>query len=240
MITFDINNKKIFKIILKSLNILYIEDEKNIRENISNTLKIICSKVFPAESIEEAIKIKDENRVDVIISDINLPNMSGLEYVKKLRENNFNTPIILLSAHTDTEYLLEAAKLKLVDYLVKPIDFSELNNALLKASEELVKKGDYILDFEEDISYNVLHKKLYNKKSKKEIDLTAKEINLLEYLIKNNQRVVPHDELKDNIWIDSFQATDSALKNLLTKIRKKIGKDTIKNISGVGFRIYFH
>lgn len=240
MITFDKNNKKIFKIILNSINILYIEDEKNIRENITCALKMLCSEVYPVENIEEAKAIFKSHRVDIIISDINLPNESGLDYVKQLRKMQINTPVILLSAYTDKEYLLKAAKLKLVDYLVKPVDFNDLNNALLDACEELVSQGNYIVDFEDNISYNVLHKKLYNKISNEEIDLTAKEITLLEYLISSSKRVVPHDELKENIWSDSFEATDSALKNLLTKIRKKIGKEAIKNISGVGFRIHFN
>ena len=69
------------------------------------------------------------------------------------------------------------------------------------------------------------------------ITLTAKEIDMIDYLILNSNRVVSHDELKLNIWKDSFEATDSALKNLLNKLRKKIGKDTIINISGIGYRL---
>ena len=240
MITFDTNNKKIFKIILNSINILYIEDEENIRKNITNTLKMVCAEVYDTESTKKAEELIKLHRIDVIISDINLPQDSGIEFIKRLRKLQINIPVILLSAYTDKEYLLEATKLKLVDYLVKPIDFNDLKNALLNACEELVAQGNYIVDFEDEVSYNVLHKKLYNRISNKEIDLTAKEISLLEYLINNNKRFVAHEELKENIWSDSFEATDSALKNLLTKIRKKIGKDTIKNISGVGFRIHFN
>lgn len=240
MITFNTNNKKIFKIILNSINILYIEDEENIRKNITNTLKMVCAEVYDTESTKKAEELIKLHRIDVIISDINLPQDSGIEFIKRLRKLQINIPVILLSAYTDKEYLLEATKLKLVDYLVKPIDFNDLKNALLNACEELVAQGNYIVDFEDEVSYNVLHKKLYNRISNKEIDLTAKEISLLEYLINNNKRVVAHEELKENIWSDSFEATDSALKNLLTKIRKKIGKDTIKNISGVGFRIHFN
>ena len=238
MITFDINNKKIFKIILNSINILYIEDEENIRTNITNSLRMICAEVYDTESTKKAEELIKSHRIDVIISDINLAQDSGLEFIKKIRKLQINIPVILLSAYTNKEYLLEATKLKLVDYLVKPIDFNDLKDALLNACEELVSQGNYIVDFEDDVSYNVLYKKLYNRISNKEIDLTAKEISLLEYLI-NNKRIVSHEELKENIWADSFEATDSALKNLLTKIRKKIGKDTIKNISGVGFRIHF-
>ncbi len=239
MITLEINNKNILKIILQKLNILYIEDEQNIRENIANTLKILCDNVYSVENIQEAEEIKKNVRIDIIISDINLNEENGLDFIKKLRGEKIDIPVILLSAYTDKEYLLEATKLKLVDYLVKPVDFKELNEALFKACQEIVSKANYIIDFENNISYNVLQKKLFNKSSNEEIALTAKEVHFLDYLIQNNQRVVSHQELKDNIWEDSFEATESALKNLLTKLRKKVGKESIKNISGVGFRIIF-
>ncbi len=240
MTTFEINNKNILKIILKKLNILYIEDEYNIRENITNTLKILCEHVYSVENIKKAEEIKKNNRIDVIISDINLNEENGLDFIRKIRKNNLDIPVILLSAYTDKEYLLEATKLKLVDYLVKPVEFQELSGALMRACQEIISRANYIIDFEGNISYNVIRKKLFNKISNEEISLTAKEIHLLDYLIQNNQRVVSHEELKNNIWENSFDATDSALKNLLTKIRKKIGKNGIKNIPGIGFRIHFN
>lgn len=238
MIRFDKNNKNSFKIMLNHLNIIYIEDEENIRQNITNTLKMVVNKIFPLDEAEKAEDILNNFRIDLIISDITLPGISGIDFIKKLRKNGSNIPVILLSAYTDKNYLIEATKLKLVDYLVKPIDFNTLNDALLNACQELVDTGKYVVDLEKNISYNVMHKKLYSKKTNKEIDLTAKEIELLEYFINNNMRVISHEEIKTKIWEDSFNVSDSALKNILTKLRKKIGKDCIKNISGVGFRIH--
>jgi DNA-binding response OmpR family regulator len=81
-----------------------------------------------------------------------------------------------------------------------------------------------------------LQKKLIDKNKNLEISLTAKEIDLLDYLIKNN-RVVANEELKAAIWENEYEATESALKNLLNKIRKKIGKESIINISGVGYKL---
>ncbi|WP_072682312.1 response regulator transcription factor [Arcobacter sp. LA11] len=239
MVTLDKNNKNSFKIMLKHLNVLYIEDEKNIRENIAKTLELLVNRVFSLEKVEDAVEILDKNRIDIIISDINLPKISGIDFIKKIREMDCYIPVILLTAYTEKNYLLEATKLKLVDYLIKPIDFNILNEALLKASQEIINNAKYIVDFEENISYNVMHKKLYTKNDNIEIDLTAKEIDLLEYFIQNNQRVISHEEIKTEVWHDNFEVTDSALKNVLNKLRKKVGKNTINNISGVGFRIQF-
>lgn len=237
MISYD---EKKLKNMLKHLNILYIEDENSIRENVTKALQLLVNKVFPLENNDTAGLILEENRIDLIISDINLPKKNGIDFIKEIRNKNYNIPVILLSAHTDKDYLLEATKLKLIDYLVKPIDFTILNEALLKTCQDILKEGKYIVNFQDNITYNVMHKKLYYNMNNSEIDLTAKEIELLDYFVENSTRVISHEEIKDEIWKGSFEVTDSALKNVLNKLRKKIGKDTIKNISGIGFRIHLN
>lgn len=223
--------------ILKKLTILYIEDEKNIRENVKKVLELLCENVFDVENVEDAKSILEKERIDIIISDINLPGTNGLDFVENIRTIDKTIPVILLSAYTDTKYLLAATKLKLIDYLTKPIDFKILNNALHKCVQDIIDNSRYIISFSEEINYNVLYKRLYDNKSNSEISLTAKELELLDYLILNSNRIVSQEELKNNIWKDSFEATDSALKNLLNKLRKKIGKESIINISGVGYRL---
>lgn len=231
------NNEKSFKIIKEHLNILYLEDEKNIRIKLKEALELIVSNVYDCENTEQAKQILNNKRIDIIISDINLKDENALDFIKNIRKDYSTIPIILLSAYTEKNYLLEAAKLKLVDYLVKPIDFKILNNAIENAAQELIDYGNYIVDFENNTSYNVLHKKLLSKDTNKELTLTAKEIELLEYLISNSNRVLSHDEIKNKLWVDAYEITDSALKNLINKLRKKVGKESIKNISGVGFKI---
>ena len=229
-------NIKKYHEILKKLCILYIEDEENIRKNMKKVLLLLCNDVYEASDIKNAKEILEENRVDIIISDINLPEENGLDFIEDLRQIDKKIPVILLSAYTETNYLLKATKLKLIDYLTKPVDFDTLNNALIKCAEDIYDNGMFILNFENGIEYNVLNKELKDI-NKKEIKLTSKELLLLDYLTKNNSRVISHDELKTNIWEDYFEATDSALKNLLNKLRKKIGKESISNISGVGYKL---
>lgn len=225
--------------ILKNLNILYIEDEASIKENVKKTLELFCDNVYDEECIENAKKTLEKNRIDIIISDINLPDISGIDFIKQLRMIDKTIPVIILSAYTDKNYLLEATKLKLVDYLTKPIDFKSLNSALNKCVDEILDNSRYIISFKNNIQYNVLHKKLIDSSNDKEIALTSKELTLLELLIKNSNRVLSTDELKTSIWEDEFEATDSALKNLLNKLRKKIGKESIINISSVGYRLNY-
>ena len=156
-----INNSTYTKI-LKNLNILYIEDEKKIKENIKKTLLLFCENIFDAESIKIAKNKLLNNRIDIIISDINLPDSCGLEFIKEIRIVDKTIPIIVLSAYTDKKYLLEATKLKLADYLTKPIDFKSLHTALYKCVDEILDNSRYIISFKNSIQYNVLHKKLIN------------------------------------------------------------------------------
>lgn len=223
--------------ILKKLNILYIEDEENIKLNVKKTLLLFSDNIFDAEDIVSAKKILLEKRVDIILSDINLPDKSGLDFIKEIRQIDKKIPIIILSAYTDKNFLLEATKLKLIDYLTKPIDFKSLHQALNKCVDEILDNSRYIISFKNNINYNVLHKKLLDTTKNEELSLTSKELTLLDFLIKNSNRIVSSEELKSYLWEDEYEATDSALKNLLNKLRKKIGKDSIINTSGVGYRL---
>lgn len=126
-----------------------------------------------------------------------------------------------------------------MDYLTKPVDFKTLNNSLHTCVEEIIDNSRYMISFKNNIQYNVLQKKLFDLNIKEEITLTSKELDLIDFLIKNSNRIVSSEELKSNLWEDYFEATDSALKNLLNKVRKKIGKESITNISGVGYKLSF-
>jgi len=229
-------NQTFYLNFLKSLNILYIEDEDKIRQNVTRTLNLILNKVYDLPSCIDALDLFSKEHIDIILSDISMPKMNGIDFVKKIREKDKKVPIILLTAHTDTKFLLEATKLKLVDYLVKPLDFKQLKEALIKAAQEIYENGTFCIYFPNGVYYNLTEKKLY--KNSEEQNITAKEISLLELLYNNKNRVVPTIEIKNTIWEDSFQATDAALKAVLNKLRKKIGKDSIRNISRIGYRLY--
>ncbi|ADG94183.1 two component transcriptional regulator, winged helix family [Arcobacter nitrofigilis DSM 7299] len=235
-----INNKLLLDKILKDISVIYIEDEPNIRTNITKTLKLIVSNVFDLPNTSNALEILNNNKIDLIICDINLPKQNGIDFIKIIRKKYPKLPTIILSASTDKKYLLEATRLKLIDYLVKPIDFTILQNALQKVSLEILDEGRYILNFKDNIYYNFLEKKLYKQNIENNISLTSNEILLLDFLIINDQRLVSQEEIKDIVWDNEEYVTDSALKNLISKLRKKIGKNSIINTSGFGYKVDYN
>lgn len=226
--------------ILTSLTIAYVEDEKNIRENMSKTLNLLCKNCIEFQSAEELLNYYEKNSVHIIITDINLPNMNGIELIKKIREKDEKIPIILLTAYIETQYLFDAIKYKVVEYLPKPIDYETLIQALLKATKDLVNNGSYIIKINEKLFFNVLNKELLTI-DKEKIPLTPKELKLLNLFIKNKNKIVTYEEIKNQIWENSYEVTESAFKNLINKlrnkIRNKISKDSIVNISKIGYRL---
>ena len=227
------NEKLMNKAILKEKSILYIEDEDNIRNTLTSTLKLMCKKVFPFSCARNALNNFSTIQPDIILSDVSLGEMSGIEFIQKIRKFDSKIPIIILSAHTSTNFLLEANKLKLVEYLIKPITFQELENSLYLAINEIqANRVDYH-HISKDVKYDISHKILYQNNNIKKLSLN--ETNLLELFIKNKDRTVNKEEIKNYIWDDSYHATDTALKSLIHKIRQKIGKNSIKNVSGIGY-----
>jgi DNA-binding response OmpR family regulator len=139
----------------------------------------------------------------------------------------------LLTAHTQTELLLDAVKLKLVNYLVKPVNFKDLYESFKNASDEILRSKYQIIKFEDDITYDIKMKLLLN--GTKEIHLTAGEHKLLDIFTNSRNQTVTIEEIKEQLWEDPFDATESAFKLVLSKLRTKIGKSSIRNVSGMGY-----
>jgi DNA-binding response OmpR family regulator len=231
-------NEEKIKNNLAKLTILYVEDEEKIRKSLEKTLKMMFKNVISCEDGKIALEIFENEKIDIILSDINLPEISGIELSKIIRKKNSNIPIILLTAHTQTDILLEATKLKLVNYLVKPVDFEELFNSFKDALDDISKENEMQVQFINNTIYDLETKILTDEKNN-EIHLTRMDRKFLDILLEYRNRTLETDEIKDMLWEDSYMVSDSAFKSILNKLRAKIGKKSIKNISGVGYLLVF-
>ena len=109
---------------LKTLKLLFVEDEEDLIEIITETLTKLDANFLTASNGQEALQVIDENKdIDVIITDINMPIMNGLDMIKEIQEKGIKTPIIIMSAHTELDYINRAKDLGVAEYLLKPFDF---------------------------------------------------------------------------------------------------------------------
>ena len=219
---------------LKNMTILYAEDEIGIRQNIADSLRYYAKEVYEAEDGKEAYEIYQEKNPDIILSDIHMPNVNGIEFVKKIREENRIVPVVMITAHTNKEYLLEAVELHMERYIVKPIDIDELFETLDKCVQILDSNKKVLLKVDKDYMYDYDSKEL--KYKDENIILNKKEMIFLEVLISNQNRIVDYEELQEKVWGDDVM-TDSALRSLVRNLRKKLPTDLIFNLSGVGYRL---
>jgi len=219
----------------KNTTILYVEDNQFIREEAVEYLSLIYRNVLEASNGEEALKIYKEIKPDIIITDIKMPIINGLQMVKSIRKKDKKTPIIVVTAFLDTEYLLEAIELRLVKYITKPLTNYKLDVALELAHEYLVNEEKRcIVTLSSNSYYDQLNRTLVV--NKKIVPLTHNEMLLLSLLIKNLNNLVPYSEIKNKIWNYEEHYMD-ALRSLVRSLRHKIGEVVIKNISGMGYRI---
>lgn len=121
----------------KSYSILYAEDDKEVRKNYVIYLESYFDKIYEADNGKDALIIYKDRKPDILLLDISMPLMNGIDTIKRIREVDNTTPIIILSAHSDKEFLFDAIKLNLVDYLVKPINRSEFKLIIEKTLENL-------------------------------------------------------------------------------------------------------
>jgi DNA-binding response OmpR family regulator len=218
-----------------NLTILYVEDEELIRQNAVEYLDRVFKNVLEAKNGIEAYKVYKAKKPDIIITDINMPHLSGLSLAKKIREHDKQTPIIIATAHTQTEYLIAAVELQLIKYIVKPITSKKLNEALTLAYNHLALNN--IIDLDKITTYDTLNQTLFIEN--RPIKLTKNELSLLDLLTKNHQRAVTYKEIENLIWYEEGMSMD-ALRTLVRALRKKMNGDFIENVSSIGYRCSIH
>jgi len=215
--------------------LLIVEDNDIVRKNYKNIMSDVCE-VFEARNGLEAYSIYKSKKPDVMLVDINMPKMNGIELVTKIRENDLNTKIIMLTAQTDVDTLVKANELYLSRYLVKPAKRRELFDALEKALLDIesinINKKQYL---KLGSGYTWYHKRnllIYNSE---EIYLTKKETKLITYMSTRIGEIVSYEDLIYNVWDDSDSYNVDSVKNIIRNIRKKTSPEIIITTHGIGY-----
>jgi len=214
--------------------ILYVEDNDFIREEAVEYLSLLYQTVLEASNGKEALELYREHQPHIIITDIEIPILSGLEMVKEIRKEDKKTPIIMVTAFKDINYLQEAIELHLVKYIFKPMSNHKLKIALKLAHECLACEDESLIHLSENSCYDTLNKLLIV--NRKTVHLSYNEISLMNLFVKNANRLVTYSEIKNKIWNYEENYRD-ALRTLVRSLRSKMEGNIIKNVSGVGYRL---
>ena len=217
---------------LKTMTLLYAEDEEGIRKPMANSLSYYLKEVIEAGNGEEGLEKYDIKRPDIILTDLRMPVRDGLYMVKEIRKNDRKTPILMITAHTDKEYLLSAIELKIEKYLIKPVALDELLSALKMCVEEIemdrtlfFECGGYKFDFKN---------RLLVQTNGQSLELTHKESDFLELLLRKKRLIVSYSEIETNVWKEEYMSI-AALRTLVKTLRKKMGNNFIKNHALAGY-----
>ncbi len=219
---------------LKDLRLLYVEDVEDVRRSAVEYLKRIVREVYEAKDGKEAIAVWHVEKPNIIITDINLPRLNGLDMARYIRSKDRDVQIIIATAYTDTEYLMQAIELNLVKYLVKPITKEKLLKALGQSLTKIKDQKKFSVQLSRECSYNAYTQII--EYEDQQIRLTKNEILFMDLLAHHSNQTITYQEIEDAIWPLEGMSQD-AIRSLVRGVRKKLPEGAIENISGVGYRL---
>lgn len=221
---------------IKDISLLVAEDEKELLDYISEYLQLFFVKVYTAKNGKEAYEIYKDKKPDIIITDINMPSLDGLSLISRIRDEDKETRIVIMSAHSEEEKLLKAVELHLETYLIKPISVEKLKDILFRSVFELRKtlKRVYLND---EVYWDRISEKLY--KNKEEILLKTKERLCMRLLCDNLSKPVSAQTIFYTVHSNNrdLQFSSDSVTSLIKRLRSKLPKGAIKNVYGAGYMV---
>ena len=214
---------------LKEKTVLYIEDEKTIRDNVTELISEHFAYFHTASSAEEGYQIFQNESINIIITDIEMASMSGLDLLEKIRETDNKIHLVVMSAHTKIEYLLEAIPFKLEQYVVKPLTSKKIRELLTTLN--LAFSSVNLVELTPNLMLNKESSLLYF--NQKEESLTRKERDFLAILADNKS--ISYDEI-DRLWGNEVPS-QNAIRSMIKKLRRKLPEKILKTRTGFGYYI---
>lgn len=213
------------------MHILLLEDDTVLADILVDYLQENFE-VTHTYSMKEALKLCDENRYDLYIFDINVPDGDGITLLKKLRDFSDETPAIFITAFHDTKHLTDAFQSGGNDFIKKPFDLEELMQRIANIQRHFglnnMLQLTPAITFEPQTGSLTVKGDVYS--------LGHKESECLQYLFQNHSRVVSSEELLQNLWHYDEMPSEDSIRTLIKQLRKVIGKEHIINIRGEGYR----
>lgn len=240
-----IDSKKLF-IKTKNLSLLLVEDYEPLRNELSEILKDYFSVVECASNGQEALTSyenyfqRHKVHFDLVVSDIQMPIMNGIELSKTLKQINEDQIIIILSAHTDSDYLLKLINLGIAQFIPKPIEDEQLLEVLdnvTKQQKNKEKKSDHLFILHSSENYVWDMQKYVLMKNNIVINLTCSMMLLLKILIDRHDQINTNNEIVQYFYMNGIDINEENIRNLVYKLRKKLPPKMINSLYGMGYKL---
>ncbi len=229
----------------KDLSLLLVEDYEPLRNDMEEMLTDLFKTVTVASDGREALKIykeyyaSNDKGFDLLITDIQMPLMNGVELSEAVRDIRADQQIIVLSAYTDSNYLLRLINLGIAQFITKPIDQEELMNALCKVSKnintiEVDPQNIIVVEMRENYTWD--KEKLVLKQNNKSVELTRYELLLMQLFVQKVEQVCTNDDIMQIFYDNSIDINEKSIRNLVFKLRKKLPDSTINSMYGLGYK----
>ena len=217
---------------MKNLKVLIVEDEQKLANLIRSSIKELFFKVTTAKDGLDGLKKFKTFKPDIVISDITMPNLDGLLMCQKIKEQNSSIAIIVLSAYSQKEMLLQAIDLGISKYFIKPFDIESFIEYLKELSNKINKEKNYKLKD----GFVFVKKTINLYKDSELINLTKREKEFINLLIENKNSSVNIEKIKKSLW-DIEDVSDERLRTFIKRLRVKTSKDLIENVSSQGYMV---
>lgn len=216
------------------MKILLVEDEPKLNQFVKKGLEQNGYCVDSVGNGSEALEMAAVTSYDLVLLDLMLPGQTGFQVLENMKRFNIKIPVMILSALSSSEHVIEGLDKGAIDYVKKPFDFGEL----LARIRVITRKGEpkqpthLALD---NLELNLLARKVIHNEN--EIELTKREFSLLEYLLLNCNRVLSRTEIAEKIWEINFDNSSNVIEVHMSSLRKKISGDIIKTKIGIGYYV---
>lgn len=230
----------------KNLSILLVEDYEPLCNDIFEVLNDLYKTVAVARDGGEGLKLyqhyfeTEGKYFDIVLTDIQMPVMNGVELTKSVRKLNRDQQIIILSAYTDSNHLIELINLGIAQFITKPVENDELIKTLYSVSKKLSgTDSEPVNTALIDLGSNYIWDKEKHllKKDDQEINLTRYELFLLELLFNKGEELSTNEEIIQSFYDNGIDICEHHIRNVVFKLRKKLPENTIKSIYGIGYKL---
>ncbi|XOB60585.1 response regulator transcription factor [Campylobacterota bacterium DY0563] len=240
------NQEKLKKIIniTKKLNVLYLEDNIDVREQTLKMLNLFFDNIIVGVNGNEGLSIfKEKNKyesssLDLIITDIEMPEIDGISMINKIREIDKKIPILIFSAHSRTDYFLKTIDAGIVGYVLKPYNAEQISNSLMNLieKEDLSSLNEHVLPLENGFVWNDEENTLF--KNEEIIKLTKSEIKLFKLFSNSKGSLKSYEEIESYVF-DDLTSNSKRVRNLMSRLKTKLGHELFESIYGHGYKLNF-